>query len=456
VKTKICIIVVLIACAGAVAPIKAQRMVIDSIRLQGNNKTQGEIIFAELSFATGDSLTSTMLDREIIVSENKLRLLGLFNFVNITYKASDSEHVSVLVDLVERWYVWVYPILEIGDINLDTYILNQEYTRINYGISFERHNLFGKNQLIKAKLRLGFKEQYSVYYSNPVCQGNKNLGYFAGVDFFRMKEAVVATENFKPVYYKSPGQNQYIFHYLNASAGMGLKLAGSTNLKVKLAYHYYFCDIDYPDFGSNNFRFPEASLKIESDHRDNKYFPSSGYFMSFEISKYGFFKYPDINSTDLLIFDLKFDAHVRLAKNILAGTQTHWVYQNSGTEHTNFWLYRSIGYENYLRGADNMIINSALYAYAKNSIRFTLFHRDRSEMHLTGLRQFDLFHLSLYAGAFADIAIAKPYGLIVGTGAGFDLVTYYDRVLSLYYAYNNVTKNFNIFVQFKSPIIKQY
>ncbi|NLA25239.1 MAG: hypothetical protein GX879_09770 [Bacteroidales bacterium] len=436
--------------------VHAQKYEINSIQISGNEKTKEQIILRKIPFSAGDSLSINYLENEIINIKQRLELLGLFNFVDISYSTNNQNNIDLNIELIERWYLWIYPILEVGDLNFDTYISNKKFDRINYGLSLEKHNFQGKNQLIKIKLRLGFKEQYSLSYFNEASNINPKLGYFVGTDFFRMKESIIASKNFEPVYYSKNEENPYIFRHINAYTGLSYKLNLSTRIKSKFAYNQYSSNIEYEGFGDNNFRFFELSGKFENDKRTNKYFPVSGHLLSFEIAKLGLIKYTNYYSVNQLILDLNFDFYQKLGQKFFYSTQSNFVYHYNSEEHTNFWLYRSIGYNNYLRGLDNLIINTEAHALARNSIRYNIFERKRSEVKLTGLKQFDVFYFTIYANAFCDIAFTKPHGLIMGAGAGIDLVTYYDRTLSFYYAYNNLNQNFNIFVQYKSPFIKYY
>jgi len=434
-----------------------QWYVVDSIIISGNQKTVPEIILDELEFAKGDTITQELLEASIRHSENKLRLLGLFNFTDIAYSVNGSS-VSVFISLVERWYLWIYPIFELADQNFDTYFFNRQWERLNYGVSFEKHNVLGRNLLLKAKIRFGYKEQYSIYFSNPGSFRRKSFGYWAGGDFFRKKEIVAGFRDYMPVYESS--EPNYLYHQFGVQAGVSYRVFYNSVCKAKLAYHNFYrntwCTPDRLNLSENEFSCTEFSIKFEHDTRNNKYFPTSGFFAGAEITQYGIpftDTYKWINQT---VFNAEANVFFQFSQRFFTGIETMALLHHSKNTSIPLGLYRSLGYETYLRGADNFVLNSEIYLLCKSSFRYAVFRELYKELNLLKLEQFDKIHYELFLTAFADLGYVKNYNIVAGLGAGFELVTYYDRVLSVYYAYNNLTEKFNIFVQFKTPILKQY
>lgn len=432
----------------------AQSTHIDSIHISGNKKTRDRLILQELAVQQGDSINEQNLKTLLSESTDKLMLSGLFNFVDIRYENTSHANVNIWVDVIERWYLWIYPIFEIGDLNFDTYFLNREYHRLNYGVSMEHHNFLGINALLKAKLRIGYREQYSLYMSMASLNCFHNTGLWAGIDFFRMKETVAGTLDYRPIYVNS---DNYLFHHLNVQAGISQRLNYNWVMKGKVGYHYYNHNIDFSDHPEKEFGYPEIAVKLEYDTRNNRFFATRGSHALLDLSKHGLgIQFGNISTLNHSIADASFNTYLQLGKQWFAAIETRALYQHNNTGDIHFWLYKSIGYDNYLRGCDNLIINSAAWIYSKNTMRLMVLNKQRKNLNITGLQQFDLIYASVYLSAFADLAYAKQHGFIAGCGAGIDISTYYDRVLSIYYAYNNLSEKFNIFVQFRTPIIKQY
>ena len=142
---------------------------IKSISIFGNLKTKNEIILRELSFNTVEQYTAEVLQTKIEESTNNLRNLELFNFVVIS-KTKQSNSVNIRIDITEKWYFWPYPIFEISERNFNTwwgeFSANNysDVSRLNYGIFFNWENFRGRNELLKFKIRRGFKEHYLFSY----------------------------------------------------------------------------------------------------------------------------------------------------------------------------------------------------------------------------------------------------------------------------------------------------
>jgi len=77
-----------------------------------------------------------------------------------------------------------------------------------------------------------------------------------------------------------------------------------------------------------------------------------------------------------------------------------------------------------------------------------------------GMEQFNRIHYAVYVNVFADAGYVNnefpnPTNTMVNTwqfstGIGIDLVTYYDRVFSIYYAINRYGEH-GLFIQVETP-----
>ncbi|MBK5285760.1 MAG: hypothetical protein JJE25_10195, partial [Bacteroidia bacterium] len=95
---------------------------INSITIIGNKKTKSEIIFRELAFHNGDSLSQSSIGTAIQRSKENMLNTSLFNFVDIFYKTEDSI-IDVIIIVSERWYIWPLPIFELVDRNFNEWLL---------------------------------------------------------------------------------------------------------------------------------------------------------------------------------------------------------------------------------------------------------------------------------------------------------------------------------------------
>ena len=181
-----------------------QEFIIKEIQILGNKITKEDIILRELSFVKNQPYTKEKLITEIEKSTENLINLRLFNFVNIVESAN---HERITIHVIERWYIWPYPILEIYERNFNTWWQEfkesnySDFSRLNYGVFLNWENFRGKNELIKLKIRKGFKEHFLISYNAPYINKEKTIGTNTYIQLFKRKKTFFKTINDSLIYY---------------------------------------------------------------------------------------------------------------------------------------------------------------------------------------------------------------------------------------------------------------
>jgi outer membrane protein assembly factor BamA len=433
----------------------AQEYAITDISISGNNKTKDVIILRELVFSVNDIIEEEALGKLIAESKSNLLLTGLFNIVNIAYTTNESD-VYLRIDVQERWYLWVYPIFEFADRNFDTYFYNQEWNRVNYGLSFEKHNFRGRNELLHFKIRRGYKEQYSIYYYMPYLDLKKKHGLWFGLDFFRQKETAYEIENYL---YNYLGADDHIFQYGFAQAGYQYRMSKNLWLKSRVSYqNLNISDILFnqnPEYltGKLNTETYSVAFKLQYDKSDNIVYPINGVKTFFMLQYTGL-----LNNEAEQILNIKANLqfHKQYANRQYFSIESEMNYLDAGHGNIAFPLYSPLGFDQYLRGFDNFVFHPNLYAIIKTNIKYEIIPYTEKILPVISLPQFNEFHYRSFIYAFLDFGYVSGFGTAIGTGIGLDVVFYYDRVLSAYIAWNNLNKKIGIFVQYKTPLIKQF
>ena len=171
-----------------------EKILIDNITIVGNNITKEAIILRELTFKKGEVLSQKQIEEKIKQSKENLTNLSLFNFVDIKSVARNTK-ADIIIDVVERWYIWPYPILELSERNFNVWWKEfkksnySDFSRLNYGVYLVWENFRGKNQLLKIKYRKGFKEHYLFRYEIPYFNKEKTIGISAFAQQFRRKKS---------------------------------------------------------------------------------------------------------------------------------------------------------------------------------------------------------------------------------------------------------------------------
>ena len=173
---------------------------ISKIIIEGNKVTKDLTILREILIQENQSFSLEELKISISESKKNLTNTNLFNFITIDYSIIIDD-ITLKIEVVERWYVWPYPIFEVSERNFNTWWQDfkssdyKDFSRLNYGVFVNIENFRGLNELLMIKLRRGFKEHYLLSYSNLFFNNTKTLGLNSQVELFRRKKTYYKTEN---------------------------------------------------------------------------------------------------------------------------------------------------------------------------------------------------------------------------------------------------------------------
>ena len=216
-----------------------EKLQINSITIKGNKITKEEIILRELTFQKGDAISKEILDKKIKESEENLTNLMLFNFSEISADI-EAAKANITIEIVERWYIWPYPIIELSERNFNVWWNEfkesnySDFSRMNYGVFLVWENFRGKNELLKIKYRRGFKEHYLFNYEIPYFNTEKTIGINAFAQLFRRKKSFYKTLDNKLIYY----ENNKDYTTKDFELELDVLYRKDTRHKHKLKLHY--------------------------------------------------------------------------------------------------------------------------------------------------------------------------------------------------------------------------
>src|SRR5579862_4395450 len=84
--------------------LRGKRVVIASIKIEGNYITKTSIILRELTFKQGDTIPSNAWAEKSLRSRNNIMNTGLFNFADIDTLTNPMGGTNVTIEVVEQWY----------------------------------------------------------------------------------------------------------------------------------------------------------------------------------------------------------------------------------------------------------------------------------------------------------------------------------------------------------------
>jgi outer membrane protein assembly factor BamA len=423
-------------------------VIIDDIFIVGNKKTRPGIILRELSIVKGEVYNEADLEEILLLDKNKLINTRLFVLVDITILHITETQIDIVVNVSERWYLFPSPIFDLVDRNFNDWWQNQgkDLSRTNIGAKIYKNNFRGRNETLKLLFQFGFTRQIGISYNIPYIDKNKRHGISIRYSYSENKNIAIRTENNKPVFFDSEEILKISKDY---SIGYHYRRTFYNFHNAELKFHdneindtIVSINPNYYLKGKNSQKYFELSYSFVYDKRDNASYPLKGTRIEFTARKQGLGIYNSIDRFDLITGYTRF---LTLGKGFYFGNYTS-VYLSLPDEQP-YSNVGALGYKkDFIRGYELFLIES------KNFIlnRFSLKKQILSIVGYTGLipiEQFRKIPLSIYFKLFFDQGYAENFEnynqnsmlsnrYLFGTGAGLDIVSYYDTVITLEYSMN--------------------
>ncbi len=445
--------------------ISDDKLVVADILIEGNRVTKEPIILRELLFKKGDTIPKMELLPAFQRSKENLLNLLIFNFVFFDATHLPGNHIKVHITVTERWYIWPVPIVEYAERNFSEFIKNREWDKINYGAFLKWKNFRGRNELLTGQVRLGYIQDYSLLYTIPNLGKKQQHLVTSGFNMKQQNEVIIATVNNQPVEYRPqeiPAQIR-----LNAF----VKYAFRRKLYTSHSFRFEFFDYSVsdsvalvnPNFmgeGRSRLQFFSATYNFIYDVRDSRIYPLEGFAVKLKAEQLGLgiipdYPYPNFRITGILMF------HQELADRIYFYNTTKARY--SSEKLMPYALNRGLGYNEFLSGYESYVIDGSDYFISKYNLKIQLIKPTVKKLPLIKMEQFNKVHYAVYLNVFADAGYVNnefpdPTNTMVNnwqfsTGAGLDLVTYYDQVLRIDYAVNRFGER-GLFFHLETPFFR--
>ncbi len=431
-----------------------RKTVIKSIEFSGNKITRRQTLLREIEFARQDTLKLSEVKSVFEKAQQNLMNTSLFNFVTLkpTY-SKDSSLVDVHIDLLERWYVWPYPLLEIADRNFNAWWEDKDFSRLNYGVYLVWWNFTGRKDKLKVLLRLGHEQKFGLFYELPSFNKAQNLGFEIGMSHARKHEIGVQSINNKLIYYR----NDELFPEKKTESYFRLFYRPGIHHKQYIELNYQKVSlmdsvvIKYPEFsinGQEQLQHFSVSYKYIQDYRDYKPYPLSGYYFDVELRKTGLGLLQE-DGVDFL--------YVKSSIRKFWKLKPRWYFASSlltkisTKQFQPYSLQRGLGYDyDYVRGYELNIFDGQNYGLLRSNLKFELIPRKVKTIKYIKSEKFSKMYYSFYLNLFFDCSYThdryksnlNPLNNTVqyGYGIGLDFVTYYDVVLRTEFTINKQNK----------------
>ena len=434
---------------------------IKDIVIIGNKKTQDYIISRELSPKTGDTLLGHVLSKEIEQSRKNILNTQLFHYVKVNL-ITENNQVSIYILVTERWYFFPVPIFEIDDNNINTWLEDIDWKRLNYGAFVTLKNIGGRDETMRMTFQLGYRERIRLSYNIPYINKARTIGMSFAGSYLRRREIPYSSFGNKRLEFRD--NDEYV--YKNSSVGVSLNYRKKIFNRHSLSLNYNKVNISdtISDLNANYLQDQKTrneylllTYSFLRDRRDSKNYPLTGHLLSASVQKIGLgiFKHAPnfINTT------IQARKYQKLTSRFsLAGSFASTFSLN---DNTPYFLENGIGYRGGVRGYEYYVIDGQDIAVAKLQFRYNLLRPRVYKLPLIPTEKFNRMHFAIYSSVFSDFGYVNDDNgyaqnnlantMLYGNGISLDFVTYYDMVLRLEYSFNKLGES-GLFIHFVAPI----
>lgn len=438
-------------------------IVVGNIMLEGNKVTVDRIIFRELEFASGDSMSNQQFVLLLKLSRQNLLNRSLFNFVDMEVMRNIDNPIiqDVTIKVVERWYIWPLPIFELADRNFNIWWQTKDFSKVNYGIYITHNNFRGRNEKLKLLLRAGYNQNYNISYEMPYITKRQNLGIGFQIGKSRSREIPYATVFDQQLYYKN--EEGYAVKEFFVKFMFTFRPGIHDLHNLVFSYEdYLFADsvlVLNPDFNpTTKSEMFTLTYIFKHDYRDSKPYPLDGYYFDAELTKRGLGYFE--TSPDFFFVKTTFDFYKPIFNRFYWASSLTSKFSSAGYQ--PYFLLHGLGYGNdFVRSYELYVIDGQDFGLLKNNLKFCILKPKNGTLPLIKTERFNKIHYALYANLLFDAGFVNndykgattrlQNEFVYGLGIGLDLVTYYDVVWRIEYSVNQ-NKMGGFFMHFMAPI----
>lgn len=441
---------------------------INKINFVGNKKTKPQIIFRELDIKEGGLIPKKNIKQYITSERNKVFNTNLFENVDVMVVQVAEDSVNIEFIMVERWYTWPVPLIELADRSFNEWWNNRnaDLSRIQYGLDFKQRNMRGRNETLDLLVKLGFSRQFTVGYSFPyIDKKQKTSLSFRGT--FK-EETTVAYKTEENKFVEVENDTEVLRRSWNGEVNFGKRYGfyDHHNFKLKFTYDHIADTVALlnPDFfldGRTELRYFTLGYNYTRDRRDITSYPMDGYYLKFGIEKRGLGIFDDLNT-------LNIDWSVYKFKPLDNVKRFYYTFGFSGKlgfpENVPYNDMRAIGYGGlFVRGYDNYVIEGQNVGVIKNELRFRALSTNLNFQNIIKSKHAKRVPIDILFKAYIDAGYSYFPGVdptnaqftnspLLGYGFGLDFVTFYSSVLKFEYSFNRHGKGGGLYFYYSMDL----
>ena len=429
---------------------------INRILIIGNKITRGRIISRELSLQPGDTISSKRIDEVLMLDQRKIYNLRLFNTVTIRWLELSANQADLLVEVNERWYTFPVPIFELSDRNINEWWqnYNHDFGRINYGLRLYKNNFRGRNETLRLTAQFGFTRRFELSYRIPNIDPKQRHGLIFDFNYSEPKNLAYLTDDHKLEFLEGR-KTLRVSKGFNVSYTFRKSFYETHSLSFSYQNNKVVDTVAYlnPNFYGNSEvdqQFGSVTYTFSSEHRDVVAYPLKGYQFTAFAQQSGLYINKEVNQWELNLTYAKFSD---LGKNFYLSNFTSAYLSAPASQPYTF--FSALGYrKQFVKGYEVYVIEGPTFFLNKTTLRKKIFSR-AWQLDDMPIEQFRYLPIAIYLKGNIDVGYVENYPyyeerllntrlsnrMLIGTGAGLDIVTAYDAVLRFEYTFTREKTN---------------
>jgi outer membrane protein assembly factor BamA len=427
------------------------KIMVNQINLSGNSITKSYIIYREVQFRNGDSITIAQLAEQLRRVREQVYNTTLFSDVKIETIAVSDKAIDINITVKERWYFFPIPVFQIADRNLNEWIVKYHTSleRTNYGIKLTHYNLTGRKDQLRLYLIDGYTRTISLAYSLPYINQSLTKGLFLSGGFSESKQLIYNTSyNNKALYFSGPKYATQSWAF-NASYILRKNIRSRQYFNIGYTYTSVTDSVITSVYNPNYFKDSVTSKSMldlsyiyQYTNVNNVGFPLEGTTASATVFKRGLGLTGGIN---LFSVGGTYNKYWNLHRGWYVSEQTQAKIKLPFDE--AYINQQALGYgETYLRGQEYYVVDGVAFGLARTTLKKKLFVVS-FPFPVKSIAQRIPF--AVFAKTYVDMGysyIPKKFDTYFNNrflytyGVGMDILTFYDLNLRLEYSIDQLNE----------------
>lgn len=432
---------------------QVSQVCIKSITLEGIRRTKASLLYNELDFQKGDSITLEELMPTLERNRRYLINTLLFRSVFINIGNWEGANVNIKITVQENWYIFPLPQFELADRNFNVWWTRHQRNlrRTNIGLWLIWRNLSGYNDLFKAIIQFGYTRKFELDYTLPPMGRSRKWGFNINALYSDNKEIFYNTINNKLIFHNNYDSPEWQYQRIRGRLVgfyrptlLQMHQLEFSFLHLRISPNVRALHVDYFQTGRLSQRTFIIKYNYSIDRRDIQSYPLNGYFIICSLSKQGLGIFNDLDSWQgraSLAYYKRLEN--RFSVGIRAKGQFKW-----SKNRPSYYNNRALGFfENYVRGYQYYVIDGQSFVLLQGDLNWKLFEfsiplfkkAPLGYLNAIPIRLHLRYHLDY--GYVWDNYYARNNPLcnshLIGSGFGLDFVFYaYNIIVQFEYTFN--------------------